>query len=254
MAGILAGKRAIIYGGGTGLGFACAKAMLDEGASVFLSGRREAKLKEAADRLSAPDHVGLRAGDATVEQDVIAVTEAAVKFLGGLDTVVISSGTSGRTAIMDADLDEFRRICDANILSVFLASRYAAPHMIAGGTGSIIAISSMYGLVGQRERVAYCGSKAAVIGMVKAMALDLADKGVRANAICPGFIETELAREVAALEPDPEAVLQAKRMMHAIPRAGRPEEVGALAVYLASDAAAWTTGQAIAVDGGYTVR
>jgi meso-butanediol dehydrogenase/(S,S)-butanediol dehydrogenase/diacetyl reductase len=254
MAGRLSGKRAVIYGGGTGLGYACAESMLREGAAVFLSGRRLEKLTGAVARLGAPERVGHLAGDATVEADVVRVTAAAVAFMGGLDTVVISSGTSGVTSIFTASLTEFQRICDANLLSVFLASRHAAEHLVKAGAGSIIAISSMYGLVGQRERAAYCASKAGVIGMVKAMALDFADKGVRANAICPGFIETELAREVAALEADPEAALNTRRMMHAIPRAGRPPEIGALAVYLASDDAAWTTGQAIAVDGGYTMR
>ena len=86
------------------------------------------------------------------------------------------------------------------------------------------------------------------------MALDLADKGVRANAICPGFVETELSLEMISRESDPAATLQKRRSMHPIPRSGRLEEVGEAAVYLASDAAAWTTGQYLAVDGGYTVR
>ncbi len=250
----LAGKRAIIYGGGTGLGFACAQAMFAQGAVVFLSGRREEKLIEAARRLNDPRRAGFQRGDATIESDVVTVTAAAAGFMNGIDTVVVSSGTSGVTSILSASLDEFQRICTQNLVSVFLASRHSADHLVNAGGGAIIAISSMYGLVGQRERVAYCAAKAGVIGMVRAMALDLADKGVRANAICPGFIETELAREVASLEPDPEAALRTRRMMHPIPRAGRPEEVGELAAFLASDAGAWTTGQAIAVDGGYTAR
>jgi NAD(P)-dependent dehydrogenase (short-subunit alcohol dehydrogenase family) len=125
---------------------------------------------------------------------------------------------------------------------------------LAAGAGSVIAISSTYGLVGHRERVAYCGAKAGVNGMVKAMALDFADKGIRVNAICPGFVETPLSVEVANLEPDPEAALRAKRLMHAIPRAGRLEEMGEFAVYLASDLSAFMTGQAVAIDGGYSAR
>jgi 2-keto-3-deoxy-L-fuconate dehydrogenase len=112
----------------------------------------------------------------------------------------------------------------------------------------------MYGLVGQRERVAYCGAKAGVNGMVMSMALDLADKGVRVNSICPGFVETPLAREVVKVEADPESALNAKRLMHPIQRAGTLAEMGELAVYLASDLSAFMTGQAIAIDGGYTTR
>jgi NAD(P)-dependent dehydrogenase (short-subunit alcohol dehydrogenase family) len=90
--------------------------------------------------------------------------------------------------------------------------------------------------------------------MVRAMALDFADRGVRVNAICPGYVETPLAIEIAQLEPDPEAALRAKSLMHPIPRAGQLEEMGELAVYLTSDVSAFMTGQAIAIDGGYSIR
>jgi NAD(P)-dependent dehydrogenase (short-subunit alcohol dehydrogenase family) len=93
-----------------------------------------------------------------------------------------------------------------------------------------------------------------MIGMVRAMALDFADKGVRVNAIAPGFIETDLARGIAAQEPDPVAAMRTRRAMHAIPRAGQPEEIGEAAAYLASDAASFMTGQCLTLDGGYTVR
>jgi NAD(P)-dependent dehydrogenase (short-subunit alcohol dehydrogenase family) len=186
--------------------------------------------------------------------DVQRVTEAASAFMGGLDTLVISAGAGGRTPIFDTEPDEFQRIMDNTLRPVFLAVRFAASHLLAAGKASVIAISSTYGLVGHRERVAYCGAKAGVNGMVKAMALDFADKGVRVNAICPGFVETPLAIEVANLEPDPKATLDAKRLMHPIPRAGRLDEMGELAVYLASDLSAFMTGQAVAIDGGFSTR
>lgn len=248
------GKRALIYGGGTGLGHACAAAMAAEGAAVFLSGRRPEPLARAAAALSARAKAGYEPGDATLEPDVERVTQAAIDFLGGLDTLVISAGTSGITPILSATLAEFRAICEANLTSTFLACRHGAPHMVRGGNGSIIAISSIFGLVGEVERVAYCASKHGVVGLVRAAALDLAATGVRINAICPGFVETELAREIAARAPDPEAALRKRRTMHPIPRSGLAEEIAEAAVYLASDRAAWTTGQAIAVDGGYTAR
>jgi NAD(P)-dependent dehydrogenase (short-subunit alcohol dehydrogenase family) len=254
MSGRIQGKKSLIYGGGTGIGLACAEALAREGSAVFISGRREAVLQEAAAGLAKITKAGHAAGDATSVTDVERVTAAAAGFMGGIDTIVISAGAAGSTPIFNADPDEFQRIMDNNLRPLFLAVRYAIPHLLAAGNGSVIAISSMYGLVGQRERVAYCGAKAGVIGMVKSMALDLADKGIRVNAVCPGFIETPLAIAVANLEPDPEAVLRAKRLMHPIPRAGRLEEVGELAVYLASDQSAFMTGQAIAIDGGYSSR
>lgn len=254
MTGRLKGKRALVYGGGTGIGLAMAQAMHAEGAAVFLSGRREQVLKEAAAGFAASPPVSYAAGDATSPADVERVTEQAVAFLGGLDTIVVSAGAGGRTPILDTPPEEFRRIIDNNLMPAFLAPRYGARHIIAAGGGSVTIVSSMYGVVGQAERVAYCGAKHGTNGMVKSMALDLATRGVRVNAVCPGFVETPLALEVAQLEADPEAVLEAKRRMHAIPRAGRLEEMGEIAVYLASDLAAFVTGQAITIDGGYSTR
>jgi NAD(P)-dependent dehydrogenase (short-subunit alcohol dehydrogenase family) len=250
----LPGKRALVYGGGTGLGFACAAAMVAEGAAVFLTGRREGPLAAAPGRLPAGSRVAYATGDITSEADVARVTRAAADFLGGLDIVVISSGTSGITPITTASLADFRAIVEPNLTGTFLAARHAAPIMVAQGSGSIICISSVFGLVGEVERVAYCASKHGVVGLVKAAALDLARTGVRINAICPGFVETELAREVASRARDPEAALNKRRNMHPIPRSGTTEEIAEAAVYLACDRAAWTTGQAIAVDGGYTAR
>ena len=250
----LKGKRALIYGGGTGIGLAAAQAMAREGAAVFLSGRRRAVLASAAGALGGQGRVGFLEGDATSVEDVTRVTEAAAKFLGGIDTIVISAGAVGATPIATTDPAEFQRIIDHNLRPLFLAVRFGAVHLLAAGSGSVIAVSSMYGLVGQKERVAYCGAKAGMIGMVRAMALDLAERRIRVNAICPGFVETELALAVARQEADPEAALNAKRRMHPVPRAGRLDEMGEITVYLASDLSAFVTGQSIAIDGGYTTR
>ncbi len=250
----LKGKKCLIYGGGSGIGLACAEALATEGAAVVIAGRREAVLRTAEAHLAKISTVAHVAGDATSVEDVQRITASAADVMGGLDTIVISAGAGGRTSIFNTEPEEFQRIIDCNLRPVFLAVRYAIPHLISAGSASVIAISSMYGLVGQRERVAYCGAKAGVNGMVMSMALDLAEKGIRVNAICPGFVDTPLALEVARHEADPEAALRAKRLMHPIPRAGKLEEMGELAVYLASDRSAFMTGQAIAIDGGYSIR
>ncbi len=250
----LAGKKALVYGGGTGIGFACASAMVREGAAVFISGRREGVLREAVQDLKAHGTVDFAAGDATVQADVQRVTDAAARFMGGIDTILVSAGAGGRTPIFDTPVEEFQRIIDHSLLPAFLAMRFGASHLLAAGAASVIVISSMYGLVGQKERAGYCAGKHGVIGLVKSAALDFADKGVRVNAMCPGFVETPLALEVVKLEANPDAVLEAKRRMHPIPRGGKLEEMGEMAVYLASDLAAFVTGQAIAIDGGYSTR
>jgi NAD(P)-dependent dehydrogenase (short-subunit alcohol dehydrogenase family) len=250
----LAGKKALIYGGGTGIGLACADAMAREGAAVFISSRREQVLRDAVQGLKAHGRASYAAGDATIAADVQRVTGEAARFMGGIDTILVSAGAGGRTPIFDTPVEEFQRIVDHSLLPPFLAMRFGADHLLAARKASVIVISSMYGLVGQKERAGYCAGKHGVIGLVKSAALDFAEKGVRVNAICPGFIETSLSLEVVKLEADPEAVLEAKRRMHAIPRPGKLEEVGELAVYLASDLAAFMTGQAIAIDGGYSTR
>jgi NAD(P)-dependent dehydrogenase (short-subunit alcohol dehydrogenase family) len=185
-------------------------------------------------------------------QDVQRVTAKAASFLGGIDTIIVSAGAGGVTPIFTTEPEEFQRIIDNNLRLFFLAVRYGAEHLLTSGKGSIIAISSTYGLVGRAERVAYCAAKAGMNGMVRSMALDFAGKGIRVNAICPGFVETELAWEVAQRESNPEESIRQKRLMHPIPRAGTIEEMGELAVYLASDLSAFVTGQAIAIDGGYS--
>lgn len=254
MAARLENKRVLVYGGGTGIGLACAEAVLREGAAAYISGRREAILREAAESLRDLGKIGYEAGDATSADDVSRITDLAARFMGGIDTIIVSAGAGGRTPIFDTDPDEFQRIVDHNMRPAFLAMRFAAEHLMAARPASVIVISSTYGLVGHRERVAYCAAKAGVIGLVRSAALDFADKGVRVNAMCPGYVETPLALAVAQQEKDPAAALEAKRRMHAIPRAGTLEEMGELAVYLASDLSAFMTGQAIAIDGGYSAR
>src|SRR5262249_5097497 len=175
---------------------------------------RAERLAQAAEKLSANGKAAFEPGDATLEADVQRVTKAAVAFLGGLDTMVISAGAAGITPILSASLEEFRAICDGNLTSTFLACRYGASHMVANRGGSIIAISSIFGLVGEVARVGYCASKHGVVGLVRAAALDLADKGVRVNALCPGFVETELSLEIASRAPDPQAALHKRRTMH----------------------------------------
>lgn len=254
MADRLRGKKALIYGGGSGIGLAIAQAMMSEGTAIFLSGRRPNVIEAVIRDLRPSGKVDGQAGDATSVADVERVTAKAAEFMGGIDTLVVSAGAAGRTSIFDADPQEFQRIMDNNLRPAFLTVRFACPHLLAAGKASVILISSAYGLVGHAERVAYCGAKAGVVGMVKAMALDFAPHGVRVNAICPGYIETPLSIEVAQAEQDPEAALNAKRMMHPIPRAGSLEEVAELALYLASDPSAFMTGQAVAIDGGYSIR
>jgi NAD(P)-dependent dehydrogenase (short-subunit alcohol dehydrogenase family) len=132
-----------------------------------------------------------------------------------------------------------------------MLSRAALPAMRQAGGGSIINLSSVVGLVGARNRVAYSASKGAVTLLTKAMALDHGAEGIRINCICPGIVETELVADFVRQAPDPEAARATRVALHAIPRFGTPEDIAGCAVYLASDESKWVTGAAFPVDGGY---
>jgi NAD(P)-dependent dehydrogenase (short-subunit alcohol dehydrogenase family) len=249
----LHGKRALIYGGGTGLGLACAEAMLASGASVFITGRRVEKLQETHSRLGA-DRVGLAAGDFTRETDVASVTDAALDFLGGIDILVVSSGTSAIGSILTASRDQFEDVITTNLVGPFLAVRCAAPHLIRSSPASVILIASVVGVTAMKERVAYITSKAGLLGMTRAMALDLAEHHVRVNAISPSLVLTELAREILSREVDAEATLARRQAQHPLGRLGEPQDVGSAAVYLASADSGWMTGQNLVIDGGLSVQ
>ena len=253
MSNALAGKRALVYGGGTGLGFACAQAMLENGASVFITGRRRNKLEQASKTLSAEGRLGFAEGDFTREDDVARITRSAVEFLGGIDSLVVSSGRSVIGSVLTCTLGEFEDILTTNLTGPFLATRAATPHLITAAPSSVTLIASIVATNAMKERVAYCTSKSGVLGMTRAMALDLADKRVRVNAISPSLVLTELAREIMSRESDPAATLAYRKAQHPLGRLGNPEEIGAAAVYLASEAASWMTGQNLILDGGLSI-
>ncbi len=247
----VAGIRTLIYGGGSGLGFACADCLATEGAKVFITSRDADRLATAAARL--PD-CGWAQGDATNEADVGRVTAAAIDRLGGLDSIIVSSGVSSIGSVCDASLESVKGVLLTNLLPTFLASQAAYKHLAVSGRGSIITIASVVAVVGMAERVAYCTSKAGLLGMVRAMALDLAPKGIRVNAISPSLVLTDLAKFMIGQEADPQAVLARRLAQHPLQRLGEPNDVGYAAVYLASSEAKWITGQNFVVDGGLSIQ
>jgi NAD(P)-dependent dehydrogenase (short-subunit alcohol dehydrogenase family) len=249
----LHGKRALIYGGGTGLGLACAEAVLASGASIFITGRRIEKLQEARSFLLA-DRVGLAAGDFTHETDVASVTEAALEFLGGIDILIVSSGTSAIGSILTESRGQFEEVITTNLVGPFLAVRHAVPHLIRSAPASVILIASVVGVTAMKERVAYITSKAGLLGMTRSVALDLAEHQVRVNAISPSLVLTELAQEILSREVDAAATLARRRAQHPLGRLGEPGDIGAAAVYLASDDSGWMTGQNLVVDGGLSIQ
>jgi NAD(P)-dependent dehydrogenase (short-subunit alcohol dehydrogenase family) len=239
--------RALIVGGGTGLGLGAAEALARQGFRIFLTGRRADVLEASA----APLGAGWMAGDATDAGTAGAVTAAAAAAMGGLDTLVISAGASAIGGIATETEAGFLRILHTNLLPCFHFCQAVLPHMAEGG--AIIAIASVVASVPHAERVAYCTSKAALVGMVRQMALDLAPRRIRVNAVSPSLVLTPLTHGIMAREADPAATLAARRAQHPLGRLGSTEEVGEAVAWLASRAGAWITGQDIVLDGGLSL-
>jgi len=245
----LSHKTAIVTGAGTGIGRACAIALAQAGANVTLVGRRRSPLEEVAHAIGN-SALALEA-DVTKTADIDRVIRETISHFGSLNVLLNNAGLlhiGTAEQITEAQWDETFNV---NVRGLWLFSRAVLPAMRAAGGGSIINIASTLGINGARNRAAYAPSKGAVVLLTKSMALDHGPENIRVNAICPSFIETELTAKVINDAPDPAAVRRDRVAAHPIGRLGKPEDVGGLAVYLASDESSWVTGAAFPVDGGY---
>jgi NAD(P)-dependent dehydrogenase (short-subunit alcohol dehydrogenase family) len=248
----LGGKVALITGAGTGIGRACALLFAREGARVALVGRRAEPLAAVAQAITGEGGEALAIGaDMTRAADVGRAVQETVARFAALHVLVNNAGAVHAGTVETTSEAEFQHLMDANVKSIFLMSRAALPELRKAG-GSIVNIGSVLGLVGIRNRAAYCAAKGAVTQLTRAMALDHASEHVRVNCICPNATETEMLARSMNQYPDPQAARRARAESIPLGRFGQPEEVAHLALYLASDEAAWMTGAAIPLDGGVT--
>lgn len=242
-------KIAIVTGAGSGIGRAIATAFLREGAHVALVGRRKDRL-EAVARDSGASPLVISA-DVSKREDIDRVLQETAAHFGGVNVLVNNAGILHIGNAEQITEEQWDQTFDLNVRGLWLLSRGVLPHMRKVGGGSIINIASVLGINGARLRACYAASKGAVVLLTKCMAIDHGVDKVRVNAICPGFVETELTADVLRRAPDPQAVRKERVAVHPIGRLGEPEDVVGMAVYLASDESAWVTGATLAVDGGY---
>ncbi|MBF9223064.1 SDR family NAD(P)-dependent oxidoreductase [Hymenobacter ruricola] len=244
----LDGKLALITGGGTGIGLEIARCMAQAGATVVITGRREAVLQEAvADLGESAEYLVNDITDLGSIEGLVAEIEATY---GALDILVNNAGINLKKPALEVTDEEFSRILHTNLHSVFALTRACATRMVARKKGVILMISSMAAYYGIDRVVAYAASKSAVEGMVKVLASEFSCHNVRVNAIAPGFIETEMSRTAMNSDPD-----RRDRAMRRTPMGsfGQPEDIGHAAVFLASDAARYITGASLPVDGGNSI-
>lgn len=249
--GSLEGKHALITGGASGIGRATALLFAREGAAVAVADRDEAGGHEIVDRIrSGGGRAVFVACDVTIEADCRRAVQTVVEELGGLDILFNNAGIIRRATVLDLSEEEWDRVMAVNVKGIFLMSKHAIPIMAAAGGGVIINTASGWGLKGGRNAVAYCASKAAVVNMTRAMALDHGAQKIRVNCVCPGDTDTPMLRDEARQLGEPEEQFLAEAASRPLQRIGTPEEVAQAVLFLASDAASFITGAALVVDGG----
>lgn len=251
MSDFLNGKVAVVTGASRGLGKSMALALAAEGVNLALVARDRAKLDEtAAEARSRGARVEVIQADITQEEQVRALAEKVRVQLGPAQILINNAGVNLRKPVTAFTLDEWRHVLDSNLTSVFLMCRAFVPHMKDTGYGRIINMTSIMSHVSLPERTAYSASKAGLLGFTRALAMELAEDGITVVGISPGPFATEMN---APLMNDPEknAAFLAKIPVH---RWGRVEDIGALAVFLCSDAASFITGTDIVIDGGWLAQ
>ena len=251
----LQGKTAIITGATGGIGEAMAKLFLDEGANVMAVGRSKQKLSDTLERLNGGERVAHHVADAVDETATASAVAATVKTFGSVDILIANAGTEGSVKPLEEQtMEDFDSVLQTNVLGVWLSMKHCIAPLKKSGAGSIVALSSVAGVIGFPGLMPYIASKHAVYGMVKTAALELAGDNIRVNAIGPGPIANRMIRSIEEqMAPDdPDSVTGA--LLESIPmkRYGTSEEVARLALFLASDESSYCTGGIHMIDGGFT--
>ena len=245
------GKVALISGGAGGIGAATARLLAQEGAAVVIGDLLEAEGRETEAAIAeAGGRVQFLAMDVTKEDDWHRAVETAVNAFGKLDVLVNNAGISGRATVEETSVELWDNVMAVNAKGVFLGTKVAIPAMRRAGGGSIINISSIYGLVGSETSASYHASKGAVRLFTKSAAIQYAKQGIRVNSVHPGFVDSPMTERFHAL---PE--IRSKRVAATpLGRMGTPEDIAAGILYLASDESSFVTGSELVIDGGFAAQ
>jgi NAD(P)-dependent dehydrogenase (short-subunit alcohol dehydrogenase family) len=253
MAASMAGKVALITGGGSGIGRATALRVAREGVNVMIADYNpDGALKTVATIKEAGGHADCLAADVTVTRQVELMVSKAIETYGRLDYAFNNAGIEGTMAdTAGYPEDSFDRVIATNLKAVWLCMKYEIPQMLKNGGGSIVNTASVLGLVGIEQAAAYNAAKHGVVGLTKTAALEFAQKNLRVNCVCPGFIRTAMVERVVDRGAIAEEMMVALEPMG---RIGRPEEIAEGVCWLFTDAASFVTGHSLAIDGGFVAR
>ncbi len=243
----------MVTGGASGIGAAIAETFSKAGATVIILDRETAKAEAVAESLrQLGGKVESLPLDVVDENACAAVAEAVVRRWGQIDIVVNNAGIGHVGTILETAGNDLDRLYAVNVRGVFNLIKAVLPNMLTRRSGNIINLASIGGIVGIRDRLAYCTTKFAIVGMTKSLALDHALAGIRVNCICPGRVETPFVSARLAEYPDPIKAREEMASTQALGRMGHPTEIAAAALYLASDESAFVTGTSFIIDGGWS--
>lgn len=248
-------KVAIITGAGSGIGQATAVLFSKEGAYVVIADIDKEKGTITLDLIKNQN------GDAIFVETNVSNAESVRKMVnatldnyGKIDILVNNAGIFFDAKVIDMTEDEWNRIMDINLKSVFLCCKYCIPEMIKNKSGSIVNVSSESGIIGEKDLSAYCVSKSGIIALTKCIAIEYAEYNIRANSVCPGTIETALVKDFIRKAADPAKALHDFQCVRPANRLGHPNEIAAGILYLASDESPYATGSILSIDGGFTAQ
>jgi NAD(P)-dependent dehydrogenase (short-subunit alcohol dehydrogenase family) len=248
----LDGKVALITGGGTGIGAACARVFAQEGAAIVITGRRKDSLEKVVKEIERAKGRALAvAGSVTDDAHARSAVAQAVRAYGKLDVLINNAGVIAfGKALHETDETTWNEMLATNLTGAYRMIKAVVPEMIKTGRGSIVNVSSIASLVGIPMIAAYCASKGGMDALTRGVAMDYAAQKIRCNSVCPGLVDTPMA---SGLINNPDALAQ---ILTAYPlgRPGTPEEVATLILYLASDESSWVTGSVFPIDGGMTAH